>query len=135
MENERSESVGTTRLAYILGVELAEDVERQWPQMGEVVRTARLVERVEDGLPELTLEVGRRLRLGEIVLVEWNCDYGDGRIYRNVTIAELRGGKAARVTDYWGEPTETAAWRGPLTARLEMAPDGIWPDDAHLKHL
>jgi hypothetical protein len=77
MENERSESVGATRLAY-------------------------------------------------------NCDYG--RIYRNATIAELRDGKAARVTDYWGEPTETAAWRGPLTARLEMAPDGIWPDGVHLKH-
>jgi hypothetical protein len=30
---------GTTRLAYILGMPLADQVERQWPQMGEVVRT------------------------------------------------------------------------------------------------
>ena len=28
---------GATRLSHILGVPLADDVERQWPQMGEVV--------------------------------------------------------------------------------------------------
>jgi hypothetical protein len=73
------ESDGATRLAYILGVPLAENVVRQWPQMGEVVRTSRLV--------------------------------ADGRLYRNVTIGELRDGRAVRVTDYWGEPTSTPQWR------------------------
>jgi hypothetical protein len=57
------ESDGATRVAYILGVPLAHNVVRQWPQMGEIVRTNKLVADVEGNFPELTLEVGRRLRL------------------------------------------------------------------------
>jgi hypothetical protein len=132
--NPTTASNGATRVAYILGVPLADDVERQWPQMGEVVRTARLVAEVEGNFPELTLEVGRRHRLGDVVVVEWTCNYGDGRLYRNVTIGELEDGKAVRVTDYWGEPTDTPPWRLALTARLEMPADGVWPDNAHLAH-
>ena len=32
-------SNGATRVGYILGVPLADRVVRQWPQMGEIVRT------------------------------------------------------------------------------------------------
>ncbi len=98
------ESNGETRLAYILGVPLAERVVRQWPQMGEIVRTSSLIGSVEGNFPELTLEVGRRLNLADAVVVEWTCNYGDGRLYRNVTIGELENGEAVRVTDYWGSP-------------------------------
>ena len=129
-----SESDGATRVAHVLGVPLAENVVRQWPQMGEIVRTRRLVADVEGYFPELTFEVGRRLRLGDVVVVEWTCDYGDGRLYRNVTIGELEHGRAVRVTDYWGEPTATPEWRQPLTDRLDMPGDGIWPDEEHLRH-
>ena len=72
-------SNGATRVASILGVPLADDVVRQWPQMGEVVRTRQLVAEAEGNFPELTLEVGRRLQLDNVV----------------------------RVTDYRGEPTVT----------------------------
>jgi hypothetical protein len=85
-------------------------------------------------LDELTLEVGRRLQLDDVVVVEWTGNYGDGRLYRNVTIGELEDGHAVRVTDYWGEPTETPGWRKPLTDRLNMPGDGIWPDAEHLGH-
>jgi hypothetical protein len=134
MTDAQAASNGATRVAYILGVPLADDVERQWPQMGEVVRTAELVAQVEGNFPELTLEVGRRLRLGNVVVVEWTCNYGDGRLYRNVTIGELEDGQAVRVTDYWGEPASTPQWREPHTARLEMPGDGIWPGRDHLGH-
>ena len=134
MADSTTESSGATRVAYILGVPLAADVERQWPQMGEVVRGAELVAQVEGNFPELTLEVGRRLRLDNVVVVEWTCNYGDGRLYRNVTIGELEDGKAVRVTDYWGEPTVTPEWRQPLTDRLSMPGGGVWPDAEHLKH-
>jgi hypothetical protein len=127
-------SNGATRVAYILGVPLADDVERQWPQMQEVVRGADLVASVEGNFPELTLEVGRRHQLGDVIVVEWTCDYGDGRLYRNVTIGELVDGKAVRVTDYWGEPTDTPEWRRSLTARLDMPGDGTWPDSGRLRH-
>ena len=128
------ESDGATRVMYILGVPLAESVERQWPQMNEVVRSSKLVADVEGNFPELTLEVGRRLQLEDVIVVEWTCDYGDGRLYRNVTIGELEDGKAVRVTDYWGEPTETPEWRRSMTDRLDMPGDGIWPDSEHLAH-
>ena len=127
-------SDGSTRLAYILGVPLAENVIRQWPQMEEVVRTSGLIAEVEGNFPELTLEVGRRLQLDDVVVVEWTCDYGDRRLYRNVTIGELEHGEAVRVTDYWGEPTSTPEWRRDKTDPLEMPGDGIWPDGEHLAH-
>jgi hypothetical protein len=60
MNTGQHESDGATRLAYILGVPLAEDVGR-WPQMGEIVRTSQLVADIESTFPELTLAVGRRL--------------------------------------------------------------------------
>jgi hypothetical protein len=123
MNEPAAESNGRTRLAYILGVPLAPDVERQWPQMGEVVRTSKLIGEVEGQFPELTLEVGRRLYLDDdIVVVEWTCNYCDGRLYRNVSIAELQDGKAIRVTDYWGEPTTTPAWRRSMTDPARHAP-------------
>jgi len=127
-------SDGHTRLAHILGVPLAPDCQRQWPQMGEVVRGAALIGQVEGNFPELTLEVGRRFTLSDVIVVEWTANYGDGRLYRNVTIAELRDGEAATVTDYWGEPTTTPEWRRPLTNRLVMPGDGIWKDAPHLSH-
>ena len=71
-------SDGSTRVAYIIGVPLAPECERQWPQMGEVVRGADLIARVESNFSELTLEVGRRLGLDDVVVAEWTCDYGTG---------------------------------------------------------
>jgi hypothetical protein len=134
VSTNQKEPDGATRVAYILGVPLADKVERQWPQMDEVVRTSKLVADVEGNFPELTLEVGRRLQLDDVVVVEWTCDYGDGRLYRNVTIGELEDGQAVRVTDYWGEPTVTPEWRQPLTDRLDMPGNGLWPDSEHLAH-
>jgi hypothetical protein len=134
MTTAQHESDGATRVAYILGVPLAAHVVRQWPQMGEIVRTRQLIADVEGNFPELTLEVGRRHRLDDVVVVEWTCNYGDGRLYRNVTIGELEDGAVVRVTDYWGEPTVTPQWRVPMTERLEMPPGGTWPDNAHLAH-
>ena len=52
---------------------------------------------------------------------------GDGRVYRNVTVADLRDGYATRVTDYWGEPFEAPAWRESLADALDMPPRGVWP--------
>ena len=134
MSTNQQESDGATRVAYILGAPLADRVVRQWPQMGEIVRTRTLIAEVEGNFPELTLEVGRRLHLDDVVVVEWTCNYGDGRLYRNVTIGELSDGEVVRVTDYWGEPTGTPEWRVPMTARLDMPGDGTWPDHAHLAH-
>src|SRR5262245_20401248 len=134
MNTSEQESDGATRLAYILGVPLADHVVRQWPQMRAAVHTAKLVADIEGNFPALTLEVGRRLRLDDVVVVEGTCDYGNGRLYRNGTIGEHEDGEANRVTDYWGEPTATPDWREELTDRLDMPADGTWPDGEHLAH-
>lgn len=125
---------GRTRLSHVLGVPLAEQCVRQWPQMQELVRGRELIGTVEGNFEVATLEVGRRLKLNDVVVVEWTINYGDGRLYRNVTIGELTNGEAVRVTDYWGEPTDTPEWRKGMTERLEMPSDGTWPSIDRLKH-
>lgn len=127
-------SNGETRLAFILGVPLADHVVRQWPQMGEIVRGRQLIGQVEGTFEELTLAVGARYRLGDVLVVEWSNDYGDGAVFRNVTIAEIEDGEAVRVTDYWGKPFDTPEWRQPVTDRLEMPSDGRWPSLEDLAH-
>ena len=107
MSANQQEPDGATRLAYILGVPLAEN--------GRSPVAADARDRAPAGSsptskaisPNSRLEVGKRLEFEDVVVVEWTCDYGDGRLYRNVTIAELEDGRAVRVTDYWGEPVDT----------------------------
>jgi hypothetical protein len=116
-----------TRLERILGVPLAENAKRQWPQSGEVLDGRARISEVEFHFEGLRLGVGRRHRVGDTLVVEWSTDYGDGRVYRNVSVADLRDGEAVAVTDYWGEPFDPPAWRKPLADPLEMPPDGTWP--------
>jgi len=51
MSASQQGSDGATRVAYILGVPLAENVVRQWPQMREIARTSKLVAEVEATSP------------------------------------------------------------------------------------
>jgi hypothetical protein len=134
VNDNTTQSNGETRLAYILGVPLADDVVREWPQMGEIVRGRELIGQVEGNFEELTLAVGARRRLGDLLIVEWSNDYGDRAIYRNVTIAEIANGQAIRVTDYWGKPFDTPDWRRSMTDRLKMPPGGRWPSSQELVH-
>lgn len=121
------EAAHEMRLERILGVPLAEDAVRQWPQSGELLRGRARISEVESHFVALRLGVGRRLICADTVVVEWTTDYGDGRLYRNVSIADLHDGKAIRVTDYWGEPFTPPAWREALAERLDMPPAGAWP--------
>ena len=116
-----------TRLERILGVPLADDAMRQWPQSGEVINGRQRIGEVESHFEGLRLAVGRRRACGDTLVVEWSTDYGDGRVYRNVTVADMRDGHAVRVTDYWGEPFEAPAWRESLAEPLDMPPRGVWP--------
>ena len=116
-----------TRLERVLGVPLAEETVRQWPQSGEAVVGRTRIAEVESHFEGLRLKVGRRHQLGATIAVEWSADYGDGRAYRNVSIAELEDGEAVRVTDYWGEPFVPPPWRHGLTSPLSMPQGGTWP--------
>ena len=134
MADQSALSDGSTRLAYILGVPLADNVAREWPQMGEIVRGRDMIGAVESHFEEFRLAVGERRRFGDFLLVEWSADYGDDAIYRNVTLAEIEDGEAVRVTDYWGKPFDTPDWREEMTGRLDMPADGRWPSADRLSH-
>ncbi len=54
-----------TRLERILGVPLAEDAVRQWPQSGELIRGRARIGEVESHFVGLKLGVGRRLAFGD----------------------------------------------------------------------
>jgi hypothetical protein len=111
-----------TRLEKVLGAPLAAEAIRRWPQSGEVLRGRERIAEVESHFPALKLGVSRRHACGELIVVEWNTDYGDGRVYRNVTIGELRAGEVVRVTDYWGEPFSPPPWRRDLVEREDVRP-------------
>src|SRR5262249_49482377 len=83
------ETVYQTRLERILGAPMEEDAVRQWPQSGELSGGRARTAEVESHFEGLRLGVGRGSACGDILVVEWSGDYGDGRVYRNVTIAEL----------------------------------------------
>jgi hypothetical protein len=119
-----------TRVERLMGAPLAEQAVRRWPQSGELLRGSARIAEVESHFPDLKLSITRRHRCGDLIVVEWNADYGDGRIYRNVSLGELENGKVVRVTDYWGEPFTPPAWRAGLAERDHELPAVIEDADA-----
>jgi hypothetical protein len=111
-----------TRVERLLGAPLSEDAIRRWPQSGEILRGKAKIAEVESHFQGLRLGVTRRHTCGDVIVVEWSTDYGDGRVYRNVTIGELKHGKAVRVTDYWGEPFSRPDWRRGLSDTEDVRP-------------
>src|SRR5204863_8855854 len=98
------QSKAETRVERLLGAPLADDAVRRWPQSGEILRGKARIAEVESHFQGLRLGVTRRHACGDVIVVEWNPYYGDGRVYRNVFIGELMHGKVVRVTGYWGAP-------------------------------
>jgi hypothetical protein len=111
-----------TRVERLLGAPLSEDAIRRWPQSGEILRGKAKIAEAESHFQGLRLGVTRRHTCGDVIVVEWNTDYGDGRVYRNVSIGELRNGKVVRVTDYWGEPFTPPEWRRGLSDSEDVRP-------------
>ena len=111
-----------TRVERLLAAPLATDAIRRWPQSGEVLHGKARIAEIESHFRNLKLGVTRRHSCGDVMVVEWNADYGDGRVYRNVTIGELHEGEVVRVTDYWGEPILPPQWRHGLSELEDVRP-------------
>jgi hypothetical protein len=105
------QSSAKTRVERLLGAPLAAHAVRRWPQSGEILRGKSRIAEVESHFQNRKLGVTRRHACGNVIVLEWNSDYGDGRIYRNVSIGEVQDGQVVRVTDYWGEPFARPDWR------------------------
>jgi ketosteroid isomerase-like protein len=87
-----------------------EDSVIEFPQSGERIvgdENRRAVYRSFPGRPS----VRRIVAGGDLAVVEAAVDYGDEVDWRAVFIYELRDGKIARATAYWGQSFEAAAER------------------------
>ncbi len=56
---------------------------------------------------------------GELWACEADFDYGgEGGVWRVCSIMELRGGRIARISQYFGPPFPAADWRSGMTERI-----------------
>ena len=74
-----------TRVERLLGAPLANNAVRRWPLSGGILRAKARIAEVESHFQNLKLDVTRRHTCGDVIVVEWNTDYGDGRVPRNVS--------------------------------------------------
>jgi len=90
-----------------------EDFVQEWPQSGERVRgkeaCLNIARNYPGGPPQLTL--GRVTGEGDHWVVEATSRYPDGTDYHVVAVLELRDGKIARETDYFGPVYPAPDWR------------------------
>ncbi len=88
-----------------------DDFVQEWPQSGELIRGKRNAVAIMAGYPDLPRATTRRIvGRGDLWLAETTLDYA-GKTVHAVSIYELRDGKIARETDYFGDPFEPAEWR------------------------
>jgi hypothetical protein len=73
------QSNAKTRVERLLGAPLADRAVRRWPQSGEILYGKARIAEVESHFQDFKLGVTRRHACGNVIVVEWNSDYGDGR--------------------------------------------------------
>jgi hypothetical protein len=99
-----------------------DDFVEEWPQSGErLTKGASL--KLTESYPAMSgttpkFTYGRMLGGGDLFVVEGTIDYGDGVAVRYVGVGELRGGKLAKMTEYFANPFEAPAWRAPFVDRM-----------------
>ncbi len=102
-----------------------DDFVEEWPQSGERLSKAASL-RLADHYPEMsgtspTFAYKRMLGGGDLFVVEGSIDYGDGVPVSYIGIGELRGGKIAKMTEYFANPFEAPAWRADFVEKMEPA--------------
>ena len=94
----------------------ADDFVEEWPQSGELIRGRENAKAINDNYPAMTgtsphMKLRRISGEGTHWAIEGTIDYGDGVPVSYVSIAELRGDKLVRVTEYFANAFEAPAWR------------------------
>lgn len=127
----RTEPAATLRLERVLRVPLTEDAPRQWPRSGTALRGRADIARVEARAGTVRFALARRHARGDALVAEWSADYGDGRVHRDLTVAEFPEGVAVRIADYGGHRTDRPTAKGhpprpsPPAGRLWPAPEDL----------
>jgi hypothetical protein len=113
------------RMGPMLLEHATDDFVEEWPQSGErlskqgLTRLAEAYQQNTGTRPRFTYK--RMLGGGDVFVVEGTIDYGDGIPVSYVGIGEVRGGKVAKVTEYFANPFEAPAWRAGFVDRMEPA--------------
>jgi ketosteroid isomerase-like protein len=96
-----------------------EDAVQEWPQSGERIVGRERIIAVNENYPGLPKATPRRtVADGDLVVAEITLDYGgQAGVYHAVSILELRDGRIARETDYFGAPFPAPQWRAEWVER------------------
>jgi ketosteroid isomerase-like protein len=97
-----------------------EDFVSVWPQSGERIvgrDNARTVDERYPNWPEMRTR--RIVGSEDLWVVEATLTYDGADVYQAVAIVELRDGKVAAETAYWGAPFEAEAWRAEWVERFD----------------
>lgn len=104
----------------------ADDFVKEWPQSGEIIRGVENDRAIIENYPQSTgtepsYTFKRILGTGDLRVVLGEIDYGDGVPVQAVSIAELRDGKIARVTEFFAAPFEAPEWRKPYVEQAQRS--------------
>ena len=99
-----------------------DDFVQEWPQSGErltkeaSIRLSESYGEMSGTQPKFTYK--RMIGGGDVFVVEATIDYGDGVPVSYVGVGELRDGKVAKMTEYFGNPFPAPEWRAPFVEKM-----------------
>lgn len=112
---------------------LTDDFLEEYPQSGEVIRGKEnrraIIENYPGGEPRETSASGPGPKppvifgTGDQFTATGQIKYPNGETWHIVSLIELRDGKIAKITDFFGAPFEAPAWRAPYV-EVEKAAAG-----------
>ena len=110
---------------------LADDFVEEYPQSGEVIRGKEnrraIIENYPGGTPRETSQSGPRPKppaltgSGDQFTAAGQITYPNGETWHAISLIEVRDGKIAKITDYFGAPFEAPAWRAPYVEKAAAA--------------
>jgi ketosteroid isomerase-like protein len=97
---------------------MTDDVTDEYPQSGERFRGKDNLRAVVENYPGrqsggLSAKVDRVVGSGDQCTVVTRITYPNGQTWHGIDLVELRNGKIAKVTSFFGAPFEAPAWREP----------------------
>jgi ketosteroid isomerase-like protein len=101
---------------------VTDDLVETYPQSGEVMVGKQAERGMHEAFPDPpTFTIRDIHRDGNLAVVEVDEAYPDGSTWKTAFILELRDGRIARLTGYFGEPFPPAPWRRQFTTGSNAA--------------
>ena len=98
----------------------AEDAVQEWPQSGERIVGRDNIMAINENYPGMPKAKERRtIARDDLLITEATLDYGGSTgVYQVVSIIQLRDGRIAHETDYFGAPFPAPDWRSQWVERM-----------------